>query len=110
MARSAVASLKSLLLPRLTGLESCIRWRTQAALALMKQLPSCTIHNCQGPWNVDLQTPSGPEGSSGRSLCICRGHPGNLHLRLITDDLRLFSRQAIETLRQGRQSSIRNRQ
>jgi len=31
---------------------------------------------CQGPWNVDLRTPPGPEGSNGSLLDICRGHPG----------------------------------
>jgi len=30
---------------------------------------------CQGPWNVDLRTPPGPEGSNGSLLCVCRGHP-----------------------------------
>jgi len=30
---------------------------------------------CQGPWNVDLRTPPGPEGSNGSLLDICRGHP-----------------------------------
>ena len=34
------------------------------------------IHDCQGPWNVDLRTPPGPEGSNGSLLCIRRGHPG----------------------------------
>jgi len=34
------------------------------------------IHHCQGPWNVDLRTPPGPEGSNGSLLDICRGHPG----------------------------------
>jgi len=34
------------------------------------------IHNCQGPRNVDLRTPPGPEGSNGSLLDICRGHPG----------------------------------
>jgi hypothetical protein len=29
----------------------------------------------QGPWNVDLRTPPGPEGSNGSLLRICRGHP-----------------------------------
>src|SRR5256885_2805404 len=33
---------------------------------------------CQGPWNVDLRTPPGPEGSNGSLLCIRRGHPGFL--------------------------------
>jgi len=33
---------------------------------------------CQGPWNVDLRTPPGPEGSNGSLLCIRRGHPGTL--------------------------------
>jgi len=31
---------------------------------------------CQGPWNADLGTPPGPEGSNGTLLCIRRGHPG----------------------------------
>ena len=35
----------------------------------------------QGPWNVDLQTPPGPEGSNGSLLCIRRGHPGIFHFR-----------------------------
>ena len=30
----------------------------------------------QGPWNADLQTPPGPEGSNGSLLRIRRGHPG----------------------------------
>src|SRR5262245_13877852 len=30
----------------------------------------------QGPWNVDLRTPPGLEGSNGSLLCIRRGHPG----------------------------------
>jgi hypothetical protein len=30
----------------------------------------------QGPRNVDLRTPPGPEGSNGSLLDICRGHPG----------------------------------
>src|SRR5205823_12928545 len=34
------------------------------------------IELCQGPWNVDLRTPPGPEGSNGSLLCVCRGHPG----------------------------------
>ena len=34
------------------------------------------IRHCQGPWNVDLRTPPGPEGSNGSLLDICRGHPG----------------------------------
>src|SRR5450755_5023363 len=33
---------------------------------------------CQGPWNVDLRTPPGPEGSNGSLLRICRGHPDTL--------------------------------
>jgi hypothetical protein len=31
---------------------------------------------CQGPWNADLETPPGPEGSNGTLLRIRRGHPG----------------------------------
>ena len=41
--------------------------------------PSLTLFHiltCQGPWNVDLRTPPGPEGSNGSLLCVCRGHPG----------------------------------
>jgi hypothetical protein len=34
------------------------------------------IHSRQGPRNVDLRTPPGPEGSNGSLLDICRGHPG----------------------------------
>ena len=34
------------------------------------------IRRRQGPWNVDLRTPPGPEGSNGSLLCVCRGHPG----------------------------------
>lgn len=30
----------------------------------------------QGPWNVDLETPPGPEGSNGTLLHIRRGYPG----------------------------------
>ena len=36
----------------------------------------------QGPWNVDLRTPPGPEGSNGSLLRIRRGHPGIFHLRI----------------------------
>jgi hypothetical protein len=43
----------------------------------------------QGPWNVDLRTPPGPEGSNGSLLRICRGHPGILNLRFAIFDLRL---------------------
>ena len=34
------------------------------------------INTRQGPRNVDLRTPPGPEGSNGSLLDICRGHPG----------------------------------
>ena len=34
----------------------------------------------QGPWNVDLRTPPGPEGSNGSLLCICRSHPGTFQM------------------------------
>src|ERR1035437_1246235 len=36
---------------------------------------------CQGPWNVDLRTPPGPEGSNGSLLCVCRGHPDILSIQ-----------------------------
>ena len=32
-------------------------------------------HARQGPWNADLRTPPGPEGSNGSLLYICRGVP-----------------------------------
>jgi hypothetical protein len=38
----------------------------------------------QGPWNVDLRTPPGPEGSNGSLLDICRGHP-DIFLFMICD-------------------------
>ena len=34
------------------------------------------INPRQGPRNVDLRNPPGPEGSNGSLLDICRGHPG----------------------------------
>src|SRR5438876_6724030 len=37
---------------------------------------------CQGPWNVDLRTPPGPEGSNGSLLCMRRGHPGFFQCRI----------------------------
>ena len=43
----------------------------------------------QGPWNADLRTPPGPEGSNGSLLCIRRGYPGILHLRFMIYDLRI---------------------
>ena len=49
--------------------------------------PKCS---CQGPWNVDLRTPPGPEGSNGSLLCVCRGHPDILHLRFEVLDLELL--------------------
>jgi len=45
------------------------------------------IHFRQGPWNVDLRTPPGPEGSNGSLLDICRGHPGIFRFTIL--DLRL---------------------
>jgi len=44
----------------------------------------------QGPWNVDLQTPPGPEGSNGSLLRIRRGHPGIFRFRIWISDLRFF--------------------
>ena len=47
----------------------------------------------QGPWNVDLRTPPGPEGSNGSLLDICRGNPGTFsiyHFRFTIDDLKLL--------------------
>jgi len=44
--------------------------------ALSRQSAECEADFLrQGPWNVDLRTPPGPEGSNGSLLCICRGHP-----------------------------------
>ena len=42
------------------------------------EVPGTLVHLQfrQGPWNADLRTPPGPEGSNGSLLCICRGHPG----------------------------------
>jgi hypothetical protein len=42
----------------------------------------------QGPWNADLRTPPGPEGSNGSLLCIRRGHPGIF--LTVADDRRDF--------------------
>ena len=48
----------------------------------------------QGPWNADLRTPPGPEGSNGSLLCIRRGHPGIpfsiCDLPFTNDDVRAF--------------------
>ena len=47
----------------------------------------------QGPWNVDLRTPPGPEGSNGSLLDICRGHPGTFSIYdfgFTIDDLKLL--------------------
>ena len=44
----------------------------------------------QGPWNADLRTPPGPEGSNGSLLCIRRGHPGFFNLRVMTYGSRAF--------------------
>ena len=47
------------------------------SVALSRQAMNiAAIFSCQGPWNVDLRTPPGPEGSNGSLLRICRGHPG----------------------------------
>jgi len=47
------------------------------AVILLEAMTSLThIPTRQGPWNVDLRTPPGPEGSNGSLLDICRGHPG----------------------------------
>jgi hypothetical protein len=46
----------------------------------------------QGPWNVDLRTPPGPEGSNGSLLRICRGHPDTLfndEVRMMNDESKL---------------------
>jgi hypothetical protein len=46
----------------------------------------------QGPWNVDLRTPPGPEGSNGSLLRICRGHPDTLfndEARMMNDESKL---------------------
>ena len=47
----------------------------------------------QGPWNVDLRTPPGPEGSNGSLLDICRGNPGTFSIydfRFTIDELKLL--------------------
>jgi hypothetical protein len=58
--------------------------------ALTRQPFNCPpYYPRQGPWNVDLRTPPGPEGSNGSLLCVCRGHPDILHLRFVVFDLGL---------------------
>ena len=47
-------------------------WETNLAASWLLRF----ITRRQGPWNADLRTPPGPEGSNGSLLCIRRGHPG----------------------------------
>jgi len=61
------------------------------AVIALEPLPlSATLASefCQGPWNADLETPPGPEGSNGTLLRIRRGHPGILILK---DKLRMMN-------------------
>src|SRR5438046_3206093 len=48
--------------------------RRETNLAALKLVRLITPR--QGPWNADLRTPPGPEGSNGSLLCIRRGYPG----------------------------------
>ena len=50
---------------------------TNRKQAILLEATGGLAQNCsrQGPWNVDLRTPPGPEGSNGSLLRICRGHP-----------------------------------
>jgi hypothetical protein len=53
-----------------------------ASRALSRQRVKCAARfSRQGPWNVDLRTPPGPEGSNGSLLRICRGHPDTLSIQ-----------------------------
>src|SRR5687767_2687599 len=54
---------------------------SRPVFALAPALGVGFIGSRQGPWNVDLGTPPGPEGSNGTLLCIRRGYPGFSHLR-----------------------------
>jgi hypothetical protein len=45
----------------------------------------------QGPWNVDLETPPGPEGSNGNLLRIRRGYPGFSDFRFLILDCEFLS-------------------
>ena len=49
------------------------------------------IESRQGPWNVDLETPPGPEGSNGTLLHIRRGYPGFSNLRFLILDCGFLS-------------------
>jgi hypothetical protein len=51
-------------------------FRVQPAILLEAMNTVQHINTRQGPRNVDLRTPPGPEGSNGSLLDICRGHPG----------------------------------
>jgi DNA polymerase III subunit gamma/tau len=56
-----------------------LAFRSRLVLTLFVLEPDLLLRHillCQGPWNVDLRTPPGPEGSNGSLLCVCRGHPG----------------------------------
>jgi len=61
---------------------------------------------CQGPWNADLRTPPGPEGSNGSLLRMRRGYPGSFDFGLRIVDCGLRVSAAIP----NPQSAIRNPQ
>ncbi len=70
------------------------------------EVPGTLVHLQfrQGPWNADLRTPPGPEGSNGSLLCVCRGHPGILHLRGGVNDLGSCLRSRIAPQIENRKS------
>ena len=61
------------------GLEVSFVKNRQTLLAASPQVRF--IVSRQGPWNVDLETPPGPEGSNGTLLHIRRGYPGFSNFR-----------------------------
>jgi hypothetical protein len=62
-------------------------WNFWSVILLEARALVPQIHFRQGPWNADLRTPRGPEGSNGSLLCVCRGHPGTFEFTIL--DLRL---------------------
>ena len=60
-----------------------ISFQNLAAILLEACAPLPQILPRQGPWNVDLRTPRGPEGSNGSLLRVCRGHPGTFSMQNI---------------------------
>src|SRR5688572_433363 len=70
-----------------SGLHACGMFSLEA----LQVLPHS--HYRQGPWNVDLRTPPGPEGSNGSLLDIRRGHPGTFSIyefAFAMEDLKLL--------------------